>query len=172
MKHAVVTTFHNKGYQEYGRKCIESFLQFWPKEVTLCVVTEDVAVDYKADNLYVTDQKEFCPALTEFKNKYRNHPNATGLSPHKDERSYLWDAVRFSNKVFAVTEAARKLQDVVDQLIWLDADVMTKQTVTKQYKQKDQIGQKANTYKVIGDRRPHHWCERTTGIGHLAKHCK
>jgi hypothetical protein len=133
MKHAVVTTFHPKGYEEYGKKCIASFLKLWPKSVTLYVITENVTVDYMADNLVVIDQKFLSPALMEFKNKYKNNPNATGQSPHNSDKGYLWDAVRFSNKVFAVTAMARKLKGHVDHLIWLDADTVTHSPVTAEF---------------------------------------
>jgi len=133
MRHAVVTTFHAKGYEEYGKKCIESFVRFWPKTVNLHAITENITVDITAENLHIYDQKEFCPALTVFKDKHCNNPHANGQSPHGPERGFFWDAVRFSNKVFAVTEVAKKLHNSMDQLIWLDADTVTHNSIPVEF---------------------------------------
>jgi hypothetical protein len=42
----------------------------------------------------------------------------------KNKGSYLWDAVRFSNKVFCVINAIRSSKDY-DYVIWVDADTFT-----------------------------------------------
>jgi hypothetical protein len=48
MKKAVVTTFHKAGYEKYGRKMIETFLENWPKDITLYVYPEDVKITESA----------------------------------------------------------------------------------------------------------------------------
>lgn len=132
MKHSVVTTFNEAGYEVYGRRCIRSFIEFWPKEVDLHVITEDVEVVQSiASNVKVFDQKDINPRLIDFKNKFRSNPHATGFDPKGSNKqpSYLWDAVRFSNKVFAVTGLFEKISQQYDQLIWLDADTVTHSSV-------------------------------------------
>jgi hypothetical protein len=42
MKYAVVTTFHKPGYELYGKRMMQTFIQNWPKEVTLYVYHQDV----------------------------------------------------------------------------------------------------------------------------------
>ena len=42
----------------------------------------------------------------------------------KDKESFLWDAVRFSNKVFCIINAIRNSNDY-DYVVWLDADTYT-----------------------------------------------
>ena len=57
MKYAVVTTFHKEGYDLYGRRMIQTFLQNWPKEVTLYAYHQDVMPSELAENLVLRDLK-------------------------------------------------------------------------------------------------------------------
>ena len=129
MKHTVLTTFHQAGYDEYGRRCIETFIQHWPKDVTLYVVLENVNLDptLTADNVVYMDQDAVNSALAGFKAKHRDNPHATGYDPRGRDpiKKYLWDAVRFSNKVYAVTGMYEILKNSADHMIWLDADTVT-----------------------------------------------
>lgn len=129
MRHAVVTTFHQAGYDEYGKKCIETFIEHWPKSVPLYVILENVTIDpsLTADNVIYMNQDMVNPRLAGFKAAHRDNPNATGKDPSgkNPNSSYLWDAVRFSNKVFAVTGLYESLRDACDHMIWLDADTVT-----------------------------------------------
>jgi hypothetical protein len=38
--HDVVTSFNEAGYKRYGKACIESFLEYWPKTARLTVYYE------------------------------------------------------------------------------------------------------------------------------------
>ena len=46
MKYTVVTTFNAEGYNTYGRRMIDTFLQTWPQEVELQVYAEACAVTW------------------------------------------------------------------------------------------------------------------------------
>ena len=65
------------------------------------------------------DLHEVQPELVKFKQKHKDDPVANGLNV-----SYIWNAVRFANKVFCVTHAI-KTSDGYDYVIWLDADTYT-----------------------------------------------
>ena len=52
----------------------------------------------------------------------RRSDNLQGLD--KNNESFLWDAVRFSNKVFCVVNAVRNSQGY-DYVLWIDADTFT-----------------------------------------------
>ena len=58
MKYAVVTTFHQAGYKQYGQRMIQTFLDTWPAEIDLYVYAEDCAVDEFAPNLFVLDLEQ------------------------------------------------------------------------------------------------------------------
>ena len=55
MKYTVVTTFNDNGYNRYGRRMIQTFLQTWPKEVNLVVYAEGCTVTETASNLTVKE---------------------------------------------------------------------------------------------------------------------
>jgi len=131
----VITTFNQNGYNSYAKRMIESFDQYWPNEINLHIYAENCAVDLKTSpRIHVNDLHEKFPDLVAFKDKYRNNPNANG-SKMKDGslnfklNHFKWDAVRFSNKVFVVTNCA--LTSNADILLWLDADTVTFATPTE-----------------------------------------
>ncbi|MGY5811771.1 hypothetical protein ACXHXG_29225 [Rhizobium sp. LEGMi198b] len=131
LRHVVVTTFHEKGYRDYGKRCIETFLKHWPEDIGLLVYAENVDVEEKDRRLQILDHGEALPRLLEFRQAFADNPLANGicLSRSSLQRDYRWDAVRFSNKVFAVTDAIRRYRTAADQLIWLDADTVTHRDV-------------------------------------------
>jgi len=130
MKKAVVTTFHKAGYEKYGRRMIETFLQNWPKDITLHVYAEDCIVTEQADNLVIYDLHASVPELVAFKNRWKNDPKARGEMPQgpvdrkgkQDGIGFRWDAIRFSHKVYSVCHAAANCN--ADVLLWMDADMV------------------------------------------------
>ncbi|QUS54406.1 hypothetical protein [Pseudovibrio brasiliensis] len=127
MKHCVITTFHEAGYQQYGRRCIQSFLEKWPETVSILIYPEKVSVGFSEARVQVLDPLVVLSKLQQFKSSYYDNPFANGTNPiiPKQTENFRWDAYRFSNKVFAVTDAIRRCQGTFDQLIWLDADTVT-----------------------------------------------
>ena len=132
---AVVTTFHKKGYETYGRRMIETFLKNWPSNVVLIVYAEDCVVTESAPNLIVRDLNQV-EDLINFKNKWKNVPKATGdvsndpiRSKRKDAgKGFKWDAVRFAHKVYAIFDCAKKSN--ADILFWMDADTICHSPIT------------------------------------------
>jgi hypothetical protein len=101
-----ITTFSAAGYEQYGRRMVDTFNQYW--QIPLTVYQEGFKISNGVD-LNVPWQTEF-----KRRNSYRKFAD------------FRFDAVRFSHKVAAVTEAARDC----DYLIWLDGDVFTHKTVS------------------------------------------
>jgi len=125
----IITTFHNAGYNLYAKKMIQSFDQYWPSDINLHIYAENCNIDLKvSDRIHIHDLHSTFPDLVAFKEKYKNNPQANG-SKMKDgslnfqQNHFKWDAVRFSNKVFVVTNIA--IQENSDILVWLDADTLT-----------------------------------------------
>lgn len=116
VRYAVVTTCHTAGWQQYGRRMVETFDQFWPTDIRLYLYAEDFQPDHRRSTARTL------PAwLTEFKARHANHPYANGMVDGK--RNFRFDCVRFAHKVGAMTDAAAKLD--ADILIWADADIVT-----------------------------------------------
>src|SRR6056300_562676 len=128
-KFAVVTTFNQQGLQLYGQRFINSFAQNMPAGIELYAYGERCRpqVPKSKSLIYPMDQEQQVPALFEFKKKYKSDPRATGMGPDKKrldaKKAFKWDAIKFSNKVYAVCDAARRAkEDGADVLIWMDAD--------------------------------------------------
>lgn len=136
MNFTVVTTFNQAGYEQYGQRMINTFLQNWPEQVILIAYAEDCEVKESATNLIVRDLHAESPDLVAFKKKWKNVPKANGdvsadpiRSRRKDAgKGFKWHAVRFSHKVYAIFDCAKKSNS--DILFWMDADTVCHSPIT------------------------------------------
>jgi hypothetical protein len=132
MSITVCTGFSPKGYEEYGKRFLETFEKYWPKEIGLNVYVEE---PIPSDRARVVSLFE-CGGVGEFIERYKNDPNATGRKRnalwkerHKDAPyNFRFDAVKFCRQCFIPRHTARYLPDG-DILVWLDADVVTFSTI-------------------------------------------
>src|SRR5258708_3526237 len=116
MRFAVLTTCNAKGWDQYGRRMVETFDQFWPPDVPLYLYAELFEPDHPRPVVRTLPKW-----LTEFKERHAENPGAHGLID--GNYNFLHDCVRFAHKVAAVTDAALTLE--TDVLIWADADIVT-----------------------------------------------
>lgn len=136
MNIAVITTFHKEGLDLYAQRMIDTFCQNWPTEVKLYLYPEKCSPEIRDTNRIVVKNLELVDDLTAFKNKWKNVPKANGdvsndpvRNKRKDSgKGFKWDAVRFSNKVYAIVDCAQR-QDI-DILIWMDADTICHSPIT------------------------------------------
>jgi hypothetical protein len=144
---AAVTTFNREGYERCGRRMIESFDQYWPREIPLYCYAEGFTPDMPSPRAIVVDLLSACPELAAFKDRHSNNQKAHGaescgtcyrfLIVRKKSRwrtpkvkfirmergiGYRWNAVRFSHKSFAIFNASARCK--ADVLYWLDADIL------------------------------------------------
>jgi hypothetical protein len=135
MKYTVCTTFNADGYAKYGQKMINTFLANWPEDVKLVVYAENCTVPLSAANLEVRDIA-IVQNLTAFKQQWAGVPKANGdisQDPSRSKRedskkSFKWDAVRFSHKVYSIFHCAQ--HNSSDVLIWMDADTICHSKIT------------------------------------------
>ncbi len=135
-KYAIVTTFHAKGYDQYAQKFIQTFLDTWPKDITLYAYAEDCQVLETAPNLVVRDLHQSSSDLVNFKNKWKDVPKANGdvsQDPVRSKRrdagkGFKWDAVRFAHKVYSIFHCAKNCD--ADILFWMDADMVCHTPIT------------------------------------------
>jgi hypothetical protein len=136
-KFAVVTTFHEAGLKKYGQRMIDTYLQNWPKEVTLHLYPENCnpkILDHS--RITLTDVETGVPDLKSFKGRWKNVPHANGdissfprLASRKDShKPFKWDAVRFAHKVYSIFHCAKETD--ADVLIWMDADTICHSPIT------------------------------------------
>jgi len=136
MDFSVVTTFHQAGYEQYGRRMIETFIKNWPREVKLYVYAENCAILESAPNLIVKDLHQSSLSLVKFKETWKNVPKANGnvsqdpvRSKRKDAgKGFKWHAVRFAHKVYSIFACANECGS--DVLIWMDADTICHSPIT------------------------------------------
>lgn len=130
MKLSVVTTFHQKGLEQYGQRMINTFSQTWPEEVELHIYPEKCNPSIPdRKNIFVTDL-DTVSSLTEFKQRWKDVPKANGDVSDDPKRSkrrdsgkgFKWDAVRFAHKVYSIFDCANKVDS--DFLLWMDADTI------------------------------------------------
>lgn len=136
MTFSVVTTFHQAGYDTYGRRMIETFIKNWPQEVKLYVYAENCTVTESAPNLIIRDLHNSSPDLVKFKETWKNVPKANGdvtsdpvRSKRKDAgKGFKWDAVRFAHKVYSIFACSQECD--TDILMWMDADTICHSPIT------------------------------------------
>jgi len=122
----IITSFSQKGYHDYGKRFIETFLEFW-KDETLRVYYEhgiptsaprDERVEYV--DLYQFQQ------FTAFESIIADSdPLFRGIMRAPDGRdmyNFRFDVMRFYRKAFCIYHATTD-GDVPDRVAWVDADV-------------------------------------------------
>lgn len=114
-----VTTCSAEGWDRDGRKMVQSFLKFWPEDISISIFVDGFSV--VGDQLYGDrTPRHLMPSwLDEF--KARNAaPAKSGLKA--DKYNYRFDAVKFAHKVAAYTTLALAQDGADETLIWIDAD--------------------------------------------------
>jgi hypothetical protein len=137
MSNSVVTSFSADGWKQYGERFLESFDQYWPTEVDLHVVSEDLlAVSLNSDRTVfnwslLADSSDARDFLTRHRDNLWVHGDASvprpfGLAAHwrpdSGQNCFRHDAYKFCKKVFAVELVSRR---TTGRLLWIDADVVT-----------------------------------------------
>ena len=142
----VITTFPPNRWDIYAKRMLESFIEYWPDDVELHVYYEKVLPPIQHERIKYFDIEAVNPGLVKFKQKHKDDPVANGELQEipngvrrlpeagkndKGKGSFLWDAVRFSHKTFAVYHAINHVK--TDCLLWLDADTYTFRPIPKQF---------------------------------------
>lgn len=122
---AVITSCSLAGWDKYAKNCIPSLLQYWPSSVTLHLVSEDRLplgnLPMLTKGRLTTWPLSSSLHYRAFHEKYMFDARARG-NFHGYYR-YIYDAWKFSKKVFAIDLVASNL--TMGKLFWLDADVQT-----------------------------------------------
>jgi len=124
----VITSFSEKGYEMYGKRFVETFLEHWPESSKLTIYAE-TPLKIDNDRVEVVDLFKY-EGVTDFLSRIQNSDKIyQGVRPGKDKDGkqvdmydYRYDAYRFCRKVFAMTEFASRTEG---KFMWLDADIIT-----------------------------------------------
>jgi hypothetical protein len=151
MKIKVITSYKPGTWNAYAKRAVDSVLKYWPDDIIVAVYHEDQPQDvFEHPRVEWYNAHVVQPELLKFKNKHKDDPVANGELQEipggvrrpaelqkkggldKNKGSFLWNAVRFSNKVFCVTHALKN-SDGYDYVVWLDADTYTFRPMPKSF---------------------------------------
>ena len=105
MKIKVITSFDERYYNLIGKECVDTWLQYWPTELSLTCYVEN----FRLDNRKRIEQIDFDQLPAEY---------------FEFQESKFNDRVKiFSKKAYSVIHAFENLD--ADRIIWVDADVIT-----------------------------------------------
>ena len=139
MKLKIITSYKPGTWKSFAKRGIHSMAEKFPKDVDIFLYCEEQKPQDVNNRIQCIDLIKAEPELFNFKNKYKDDPVANGKLTQipngvrrsntlqgldKDKESFLWDAVRFSNKVFCIINAVRNSKDY-DYVLWIDADTFT-----------------------------------------------
>ena len=97
MKFHVLTTMNKTGWEETGRRMVESFLERWPEEARpLTVYAEDFEPDLPVE------VRKLPVWMSQFKADYGS--SLIGNGHRNGGYNYVFDAVKFAHKVAAITD--------------------------------------------------------------------
>src|SRR5262249_15481656 len=114
---------NERGWNESGRRMVESFVQLWPEEAKPLVI---YAEDFTPPDMPGIEVRRLPAWLAVFKDKWGRVPPASGR--RTGSYDYRFDAVKFSHKVAALTDLGLELSEGV--MIVVDADTLTHEPVT------------------------------------------
>lgn len=118
-----ITSFSPKGYEQYGRKCLESYVKHWPCKI---LVWYEEKPDFEHELVEYRDLNEL-ESLTKFLERLKSIPDSDGII--NGRYNYNFDAQKFCKKVFA-QEASF---DEAEKVFWLDADTISLKGVTREF---------------------------------------
>lgn len=128
----LVTTFNSEGYNVYGKKMLEAFLKYWPSTQQIIVYTENCKLDSNLnDSRIIVKDLLSIQSLVDFKQRHKNNPAANGYKKDTESKDFMFDAVRFSHKVFALYDAVTN--NVGKSIVWVDADTITHSNVPEDF---------------------------------------
>ena len=116
----VLTTFHKAGWEQYGKRMVETFLQHWPNDVNIHLYCENVKTAIDDPRVVEHDIFETCPEIKDF---LQQHDNEQNKGIRNGVRDFKYDAIKFCYKVFA--QCHRIMNSQADTLLFIDADTVT-----------------------------------------------
>ena len=114
MKKIFVTTFNHNLFEKYAKKLINSYINTNQQLPLYCYVEDDVDLYPKHENIFYLNLYTQQPSCFQFVERNKMKSN------EESKISYLLNAVRFSYKVFAQSDARK----YADQFFYIDADII------------------------------------------------
>lgn len=139
---AVCTTFPASQFDVCAAEMLASFKKHWSEDIKIYIqLDESPASDFDTLNNKIIDivgddrafiAGQFDKDQKEFMERWKDHK----------PKSYLDDVVKWSHKVFSLEKCADAIKDDIDILIWLDADVISKEKIDREWLEQSLPGSK------------------------------
>jgi hypothetical protein len=131
----IVTTFHKKGYDEYGFRFIDTMEKYLPDNMSVDIYLEGFSIDKKYNKINFLNYKTYCgeqqaqlveTELTYVKRRQELEHEESVKRKKKMHNGFRWDASRFAHKVFSLQSANNELEKMQGDrsLVWIDGDVI------------------------------------------------
>ena len=59
----VLTTFHKAGWEQYGKRMVKTFLEYWPEEIKIHLYCENVTTRLQDPRIKEHDIFDACPQI-------------------------------------------------------------------------------------------------------------
>jgi len=126
MSVGIVTTFSDRGYDEYAHLLLSSMERFLSQDIEVFLYVDNVDLKVTSPNIKLIRFEPSVPDLVNFKNRNKDRP----------VDNFMYDAVRFSHKVYAIWHAAKNINisnHKEYKLFWLDADTVIQNKINSEY---------------------------------------
>lgn len=152
MKIKIITSYKPGTWSKYAERCVKSVIENWPDGIAINIYHEgpqSETAQFLSPRVKWIDLHEVQPELVKFKDRHKDDPVARGElqeiaggvrrpkdfnGSDKNKGSYLFDSVRFANKVFCVTHSIKtSIEKDYDFVIWLDADTYTFRSMPREF---------------------------------------
>ena len=114
MKIEVITSFNQAYYDAIGQHAVESWTKYWPQDMQLTCYVEQCSIE-QSDRIRLVDFEEFGCDYWRF----------------QEEPTLKSRAKIFAKKAWSFIHASQNTQ--ADRVIWIDADVITISSITKEF---------------------------------------
>ena len=111
MKISVITSFDKKYYDSIGKHCISSWINFWPTDIKLTCYVEEFSLPENKNIIQIPFNKlaeEYFQLQNDSELRYR--------------------VKIFAKKAYSIIHAFENIE--ADRIIWLDADIITKDFIS------------------------------------------
>jgi hypothetical protein len=123
----VITSMNKEGWDRYGQRFVQTFLKFWPENISLHIYAEGFNLETSNLRVHIINFDTQLSTLMEtFSAQQKLLFNKIGNVP---TNNYLFDAMKFAKKGFALIDGIEK--NIGKQVIWLDADIFTFSPISK-----------------------------------------
>jgi hypothetical protein len=127
--YTIITSFNQKYWDEVAKENSKFLDKNWPlsSDIIFYHELDQIPDNNLSSRVSWIDLYQSCPELSEFVNRWKDHPKANG----KNGKKFRYNAVKFVHKTFAIWHQAKLKKD--GWLIWLDCDATLHKPIDERF---------------------------------------